>query len=88
MPFRWLHLSDIHIGRPDNVQSVALRELIGEVTRQLTCEVDAVIFTGDLANSNEKTEYELFAKDLLRLLRGIRSHLASKARFIAVTWES
>jgi 3',5'-cyclic AMP phosphodiesterase CpdA len=49
---RWLHLTDIHMGRNVESQQTALRSLINAVEEYSEDKpFDLILFTGDLANS-------------------------------------
>lgn len=71
---RWLHLSDIHMGRgtPGDAQSVALSLLSESIQRAVAGNnVDAVLMTGDLAHSGQATEYDRLAQEVIHPLRKI-----------------
>ncbi len=83
MALRWLHLTDLHIGRPDEAQRVAIRSLVETVAGVLGSQpIDAVFLTGDLAYSGEKREYDDLQSLVVDPLRKLPAVL--KARFIAV----
>lgn len=70
---RWLHLSDIHLSRSENVsQRTAIQDLFKKVESLLICDVDVVVITGDVAFSGKKDEYELFEMNVLAPLRKIQ----------------
>ena len=80
---RWLHLSDIHVGRPDQTRANAMRLLLQAIEDNACGEsIDLVIFTGDLAFSGETAEYSAFSDELMEPLK--RLDVTKKAHFIAV----
>lgn len=63
----WLHLTDLHIGRPTGSQTNAINSLvrsIGDETRGI--QIDLLLLTGDLAYSGKEAEYEELEERLLR----------------------
>lgn len=81
---RWLHLTDIHMGRPGPTeQNVALGELLRALPAVLERHpVDAVLMTGDLAYSGDAAQYAEFARTVLVPLRAMSE--CAEAQFIAV----
>lgn len=80
---RWLHITDLHIGKSDQSQASALRELLGAISKfSNNKSFDLVLFTGDLSYSGQAEEYD----SLYRLLvEPLRAHeLCKNATFIAV----
>lgn len=69
----WLHLSDIHFSVSDNynatVVSDALLKCFDVELRTDFQAIDFIFFTGDVASSGKKEEYELAAKFFDRLLQ-------------------
>jgi predicted phosphodiesterase len=72
---RWLHLSDLHLGRKESAsQASALRELVGAASALLIDRpVDAIFITGDLANAGLEDQYRSFAELVLRPIRALPS---------------
>ena len=67
--FRWIHLSDIHTGHGDRAygwdQALVLAEIVRDIARQRKAQpeppIDAVLVTGDIANTGagrNATEYD------------------------------
>ncbi len=67
--FRWIHLSDIHTGHGDKAygwdQRLVLAEIVRDIARQRKAQpdppIDAVLVTGDIANTGagrNATEYD------------------------------
>lgn len=69
--FKWLHLSDFHIGK-DNYGQIKLFDYILEHIKDNKDKgniPDAVFITGDIANNGCEEQYRVFSEDfLLRLL--------------------
>jgi predicted phosphodiesterase len=79
MHFNWLHLSDWHQGYPDFDRQVILEALLDDVKKRAeiaSCleKVDAVIFSGDIAYSGQKQEYDQVTSDLIGPLQEILGH--------------
>ena len=82
-PMRWLHLSDIHVGRPDQTRSNAMQLLLRAIEDHAGGNpIDLVLFTGDLAFSGRSDEYTALNTELVEPLRGL--DITKKAPFIAV----
>ncbi|MCY3841442.1 MAG: metallophosphoesterase, partial [Gammaproteobacteria bacterium] len=80
---RWLHLSDIHVGQPDQARSNAMRLLVDAIQERSDNEpIDLVLFTGDLAYSGRTEEYASLVDELIEPLR--RLECTQHAHFIAV----
>jgi predicted phosphodiesterase len=80
---RWLHLTDVHVGRPDEAQKSALRSLVAAVRKHSNGKpYDAVVVTGDLSYSGLRAEYEQFDNLVIKPLRS--DSLFTGASFIAV----
>jgi 3',5'-cyclic AMP phosphodiesterase CpdA len=80
---RWLHLTDLHVGKKDQAQILALHSLIEAVEKYSDQKpFDVVFLTGDLAFSGASAEYETLEKELIAPLRA--SPLTQNAKFIAV----
>jgi len=70
-PFRWLHLTDLHVGKNVESQKQALRTLLTAVERFSNGKnFDVVFLTGDLANAGLQSQYEMLETELLAPLRG------------------
>ncbi len=70
----WLHLSDWHQGGGDFDRKVVAQALEDDIKRRAEFDpvlehIDFVFFTGDLAFSGKKTEYEAARDLLLELVR-------------------
>lgn len=80
---RWLHLTDLHVGKDNESQRTALRALVAsvhEVAGDKPC--DLVILTGDLAFSGRSDEYKTLESEVIGPLRRIPS--CTHAAFVAV----
>lgn len=67
---RWLHLTDLHIGKVSELQEVALTSLIGAIVQQADGKpFDLVILTGDLVYSGSSEEFARLDKLLIQPLR-------------------
>lgn len=63
--FRWLHLSDFHIGK-DNYGQIKLFSYLLEHIKERKNSgwiPDAVFITGDIANKGKEADYETFEKE-------------------------
>lgn len=80
---RWLHLTDLHVGKDSEPQRIALRSLIQSiVTNSETKPFDLVLLTGDLVYSGKLAEFEALEKEVILPLRA--SPLCRNATFMAV----
>src|SRR4051794_35393647 len=67
--FSWLHLTDLHFGlaglapKWPNIRERFFEDL--ETAFRARGPWDAVIFTGDLVQSGESSQYELLAREVL-----------------------
>jgi predicted phosphodiesterase len=82
--FTWLHLSDWHQGLPDFDRGILLEKMLEDVRRRAPLdsrlsEIDAVIFSGDIAYSGKESEYAAVESGLIGPLREI---LGSETSFI------
>ena len=67
---RWLHLSDLHIGRNSPAQERGIASLLEAVLTALdSTPLDAVILSGDLVHSGKKAEFDQAADVVIRPLR-------------------
>lgn len=79
---RWLHLTDLHIGRDNESQAVAIKSLVGAIQTYADARpFDVVILSGDLAYTGQLAEYETFAKLVLEPLKA--TALCKDSSFIA-----
>lgn len=82
MALTWLHLTDLHVGRKDEGQRLALQSLIKAVeAATLGRKCDLVIFTGDVANSGSAVEYDEFVTSILQPLRKMPA--TADAKYVA-----
>ena len=80
---RWLHLSDIHVGQPNQARSNAMRLLVDAIQDRSDDEpIDLVLFTGDLAYSGRADEYATLREELINPLRQLG--VTENAHFVAV----
>ena len=79
---RWLHLTDLHIGKNDESQKTALVSLLTAIKDVAAGRVfDFVLLTGDLAFSGNRQEYDDLRRILIDPLRA--TSLCERARFLA-----
>ncbi len=72
----WLHLSDWHQGRPSFNRSLLLKKMLEDIEQRNLLDarlanIDAVIFSGDIAFSGQQGEYLATEEDLIAPLRKI-----------------
>ena len=80
---RWLHLCDLHLGKQDDAQSVAMNQLIRAVEETAgNTSIDFVLFAGDLAYSGQSSEYTAIATEVVEPLRKLS--VTREALFVAV----
>ncbi len=76
-PFRWLHLSDFHVGKDGYGEGQAFKKLIEDVDRQCDQGIipNVLFLTGDLAQSGDPEQYMRFQQELLGpLLDRLQAH--------------
>lgn len=55
---RWLHLSDLHVGRDNSAQKNAIASLVAAIEKfGRDADFDAILLTGDLVYSGHPDEY-------------------------------
>lgn len=77
--FSWLHLSDWHQGLPDYDRRVLLERMLEDIGKRgeldskdsKLADIDLVIFSGDVAFSGQKAEYDATQRDLIDPLKEI-----------------
>ena len=80
---RWLHLCDLHVGKNDQSQVVAMRQLVNAIEEATSDkDLDLVLFTGDLAFSGISDEYKVLKNELLEPLRSLS--IIEKAKIFSV----
>lgn len=80
---RWLHLTDIHVGRPDQAQSNALNGMVEAIRIAADgTPFDALLLTGDLAYSGRADEYALLDDLVIKPLQ--QDSLFEKAALLMV----
>jgi predicted MPP superfamily phosphohydrolase len=80
---RWLHITDLHVGHTNESQRTALRSLLTSIDQFSNgIPFDLVVFTGDLAFSGQREQYEALNSQLIHPLKS--NSLCSRARFFAV----
>lgn len=72
--FNWLHLSDWHEGKPEPDRDLLLNRLLLDVRARAALnktlkEIDAVIFSGDMAFSGKKDEFSRVQTSLINPLK-------------------
>ena len=79
---RWLHLTDLHVGKNNELQATALTNLIEAIKKESGDLVfDLVILSGDLAYSGQELEYEKLEQLIINPLKNTEAFRHSK--FIA-----
>ena len=69
---RWLHLCDLHLGKNDEAQTVAMAKIIGAIEKAVQgTTIDLVLFAGDIAYSGADDEYEAVISEIVTPLRDI-----------------
>lgn len=65
--FRWLHLSDFHVGKDNYGQRKMFRAILDHVKARcdLGREPNFVFMTGDIANAGRLSEYEEFGEEFM-----------------------
>lgn len=69
--FKWLHLSDFHVGKDEYGQIKLFRYILEHMSNEKDkgCIPDAVFITGDIANEGLEEQYNIFINEfLLKLL--------------------
>ena len=80
---RWLYLSDLHLGRPDQAQTVAMREIVGAISDAIAQEsLDFVLLAGDLAFSGQQDEYKSVISEVILPLRQLQA--TKNAKFVSI----
>jgi hypothetical protein len=79
---RWLHLTDLHIGKTSEPQRIAMQSLVRAIANTAgEKEFDLVLLTGDLAYSGHREEFETLEKTLIQPLRELPNF--KNAHFLA-----
>lgn len=69
---RWLHLTDLHVGKVNGSQTNALEALLSSLQSEVADQrFDMVLLTGDIAYSGSDAEYTEFEKTLLEPMRAM-----------------
>lgn len=71
MTIRWLHISDVHESNRDGYHRTSMFEAIVAAVKAREPQPDFVFFTGDLAFSGIKAEYDLLRDRFLTPLRKV-----------------
>lgn len=80
---RWLHLTDLHVGKPGQAQGNAITSLVSSIERQASGNIfDLVLLTGDLAYSGKASEYLEFERLVIAPLRAMDAF--NGAEFVSV----
>lgn len=80
---RWLHLTDLHVGKKNESQQTALASLISAITHFANnTAFDLVLLTGDLAYSGSSEEYLALQSQVIDPLKA--NPLFANAEFYAV----
>lgn len=75
--FRWLHLSDFHIGKDDYGQIKLFKYILEHIkeNKEKGFIPDAIFITGDIADKGREEQYDTFTNDFLIHLLDINSEL-------------
>lgn len=85
MSIKWLHLSDFHIGKNEYAQRELLEEICNHVAYNAENGVpDFVFFTGDIAQSGQRDQYDKFNEFLAQLKIALNVEKNSNIRFFFV----
>ncbi len=80
---RWLHITDIHVGKASTSQSNALRSLVSAVAACLGPKpLDAILISGDVSHAGLESEYLEFERTVLAPLMALPA--CAKASVIMV----
>ncbi len=80
---RWLYLSDLHLGRPDQAQTVAMRQIIKAISDTIGHDpLNFVLLAGDLAFSGQQDEYKSVLSEIIHPLRQLPS--TKDAKFVSI----
>lgn len=84
--FRWLHLSDFHVGKDQYGQCCLFSYILQNVQQAISDgkPPHAVFITGDIANSGTESEYETFLEDFFWPLQELLSNTPSSDRIFIV----
>lgn len=75
--FKWLHLSDFHVGKDEYGQIKLFRYILEHMSTEKDkgCIPDAVFITGDIANGGLEEQYNIFINEFLLKLLDIYENL-------------
>ena len=80
---RWLQLCDLHLGRDDEAQKLAMNQLISAIEHATEdVPIDLVVIAGDLAYSGARSEYDRLKDQVILPLRDLE--MIKESKFIAV----
>jgi len=84
--FRWLHLSDFHVGKDVYGQLCLFKYILENIKKafQDGKPPSAVFITGDIANSGADSEYELFFEEFLYPLAAILKNTSCMGQIFIV----
>jgi len=85
-PFRWLHLSDFHVGKDRYGQCCLFKYILQNVQQAISGGKPpfAVFITGDIANSGAESEYQTFLDEFFWPLQELLSQSPSSDRIFIV----
>ncbi len=71
--FKWLHLSDFHVGKDEYGQIKLFKHILEHINaeKEKGCIPDAVFITGDIANGGLEAQYNIFTNEFLSKLQDI-----------------
>lgn len=71
--FRWLHLSDFHVGKDDYGQIKLFQYILKHIQDCQEKDIipDAIFITGDVADKGKKEQYDLFMNEFILPLKNI-----------------
>jgi len=84
--FRWLHLSDFHVGKDEYGQQCLFNYILQNIKNSVEegKAPSAVFITGDIANSGASSEYELFFDEFICPLADILKDTPCMDRILIV----
>jgi len=71
--FKWLHLSDFHIGKDETAERSMFKYILRHVEERIAQEAapDIILITGDIANKGKSAEYGRFWEEFLHPLHSL-----------------
>jgi DNA repair exonuclease SbcCD nuclease subunit len=84
--FRWLHLSDFHVGTDDYGQRSLFHYIINDITQKIQSGngPDAIFLTGDIGNAGAQSEYQYFLDEFFWPLQDLLPPTACSDRIFLI----